>query len=238
MEKLNCSYISLGFLLGIISSIHCFSMCGPLTFFFLKKKENQMKMKMKNKNQMKMKNKNEMLKKNFNNFNYQIGRMISYILLGYIFGTIGYRLNLIGYQKKTSLFLGGNIIFSSLMKRNHLIIKNPLYFLLNLLNKLIFLKKNFFFLKGLFNGLIPCSIVYIAISIAISIGKSLLGGIFMFYFGLGTVPMMFTLFSNLLIFKKILLNNITLFKIIMGFILLIRGLGIIDFYPKLIKIRK
>ncbi|WP_110504282.1 sulfite exporter TauE/SafE family protein [Candidatus Karelsulcia muelleri] len=223
MEKLNCSYISLGFLLGIISSIHCFSMCGPLTFFFLKKKENQMT------------NKNEMLKKNFNNFNYQIGRMISYILLGYIFGTIGYRLNLIGYQKKTSLFLGGNIIFSSLMKRNHLIIKNPLYFLLK---KLIFLKNNFFFLKGLFNGLIPCSIVYIAISLALSIGNSLLGGIFMFYFGLGTVPMMFTLFSNLLIFKKILLNNITLFKIIMGFILLIRGLGIIYFYPKLIKIRK
>ncbi|XMD31615.1 MAG: sulfite exporter TauE/SafE family protein [Candidatus Karelsulcia muelleri] len=214
MEKLNCSYISLGFLLGIISSIHCFSMCGPLTFFFLKLK----------------------LKKNFNNFNYQIGRMISYILLGYIFGTIGYRLNLIGYQKKTSLFLGGNIIFSSLMKRNHLIIKNPLYFLLK---KLIFLKKNFLFLKGLFNGLIPCSIVYIAISLAISRGNSLLGGIFMFYFGLGTVPMMFTLFSikNLLIFnlKKILLNNITFLKIIMGFILLIRGLGIIDFSPKLIK---
>ncbi|WP_110474356.1 sulfite exporter TauE/SafE family protein [Candidatus Karelsulcia muelleri] len=210
MEKLNCSYISLGFLLGIISSIHCFSMCGPITFFFLK------------------------LKKNFNNFNYQIGRMISYILLGYIFGTIGYRLNLIGYQKKTSFFLGGNIIFSSLMKRNHLIIKNPLYFLLK---KLIFLKKNFFFLKGLFNGLIPCSIVYIAISLAISRGNSLLGGIFMFYFGLGTVPMMFTLFSikNLLIFnlKKILLNNITLLKIIMGFLLLIRGF--IDFYPKLIK---
>ncbi|XZQ54447.1 MAG: sulfite exporter TauE/SafE family protein [Candidatus Karelsulcia muelleri] len=212
MEKLNCSYISLGFLLGIISSIHCFSMCGPITFFFLKKKI-----------------KNEMLKKNLNNFNYQIGRMISYILLGYIFGTIGYRFNLIGYQKKTSLFLGGNIIFSSLMKRNHLIMKNPLYFILN---KLICLKQNL--VKGLFNGLIPCSIVYIAISIAISIGNSLLGGIFMFYFGLGTVPMMFTLFSNLLIFKKILLNNITLLKIIMGFILLIRGLGIIDFYPKLI----
>ncbi|WP_110480606.1 hypothetical protein [Candidatus Karelsulcia muelleri] len=46
---------------------------------------------------------------------------------------------------------------------------------------------NFFLLKGLFNVLIPCSIVYI--------GNSLLGGIFMFYFGLGTVPMMFTLFS-------------------------------------------
>ncbi|WP_110482781.1 sulfite exporter TauE/SafE family protein [Candidatus Karelsulcia muelleri] len=215
MEKLNCSYISIGFLLGIISSIHCFSMCGPITFFFLKKKEKKIK--------------NEMLKKNLNNFNYQIGRMISYILLGYIFGTIGYRFNLIGYQKKTSLFLGGNIIFSSLIKRNHLIMKNPLYFILK---KLICLKQNL--VKGLFNGLIPCSIVYIAISIAISIGNSLLGGIFMFYFGLGTVPMMFTLFSNLLIFKKILLNNITLLKIIMGFILLIRGLGIIDFYPKLI----
>ncbi|XMD98657.1 MAG: sulfite exporter TauE/SafE family protein [Candidatus Karelsulcia muelleri] len=212
MEKLNCSYISIGFLLGIISSIHCFSMCGPITFFFLKKKENKIK-----------------IKKNLNNFNYQIGRMISYILLGYIFGTIGYRFNLIGYQKKTSLFLGGNIIFSSLIKRNNLIMKNPLYFIFN---KLIFLKKNF--VKGLFNGLIPCSIVYLAISIAISIGNSFFGGIFMFYFGLGTVPMMFTLFSNLLIFKKILLNNITLLKIIMGFILLIRGLGIIDFYPKLI----
>ncbi|WGS82267.1 MAG: sulfite exporter TauE/SafE family protein [Candidatus Karelsulcia muelleri] len=217
--KLNCSYISIGFLLGLISSIHCFSMCGPLTFCWLKKHFKNFK--------------------NFKNFTYQIGRMISYILLGYIFGTIGYRLNLIGYQKKTSLFLGGNIIFSSLIKRNHLIIKNPLYFLLK---KLICLKQNFFLLRGLLNGFLPCSIVYIAISIAISIGNSLLGGIFMFYFGLGTVPMMFTLFSikNLLIFnlKKILLNNITLFKIIMGFLLFIRGLGIIDFYPKLIKKRR
>ncbi|WGS82784.1 MAG: sulfite exporter TauE/SafE family protein [Candidatus Karelsulcia muelleri] len=215
MAKLNCSYISIGFLFGIMSSLHCLSMCGTLTFVWLKK--------------------------NFKNFPYQIGRMISYILLGYIFGTIGSRLNLIGYQKKTSLFLGGNIIFSSLIKRNHLIIKNPLYFLLK---KLIFLKQNFFLLKGLLNGFLPCSIVYIAISIAISIGNSLLGVMFMFYFGLGTVPMMFTLFSikNLLIFnffkKKILLNNITLLKRIMGFLLLIRGLGIIDFYPKLINKRR
>ncbi|XMD98914.1 MAG: sulfite exporter TauE/SafE family protein [Candidatus Karelsulcia muelleri] len=180
---------------GIMSSLHCLRMCGTITFVWLKK--------------------------NFKNFPYQIGRMISYILLGYIFGTIGSRLNLIGYQKKTSLFLGGNIIFSSLIKRNHLIIKNPLYFLLK---KLIFLKQNFFLLKGLLNGFLPCSIVYI--------GNSLLGVMFMFYFGLGTVPMMF--FFK----KKILLNNITFLKRIMGFLLLIRGLGIIDFYPKLINKRR
>ncbi|WP_110480607.1 urease accessory protein UreH domain-containing protein [Candidatus Karelsulcia muelleri] len=64
MEKLNCSYIYIGFLLVIISSLHCFSMCGPITFFLLK-----------------------------NNLNSQIGRIIYYILLGYIFGTIGYRFN-------------------------------------------------------------------------------------------------------------------------------------------------
>ncbi|WP_110483067.1 urease accessory protein UreH domain-containing protein [Candidatus Karelsulcia muelleri] len=66
MEKLNCSYISIGFLLGIISSLHCFSMCGPITFFFLKKKEkknqNQIKIKNQNQNQnqnqIKIKNKN------------------------------------------------------------------------------------------------------------------------------------------------------------------------------------
>ncbi|RIU86173.1 urease accessory protein UreH domain-containing protein [Candidatus Karelsulcia muelleri] len=79
-----------------------------------------------------------------------------------------------------------------------------------------------YFIIGIINGFIPCSIVYIAISIAISIGNFFLGGVFMFYFGLGTVPIMFTTFSIGNFYrKKILLNNITL---ILGILLLIRGL--------------
>ncbi len=207
MEKLN--YITIGFLLGLISSIHCFSMCGPITFFFSIERENKIKMLI-------------------TNFLYQIGRIISYILLGFIFVIIGYEFALAGFQKKLSLFLGVNIIFSFFLKKKYIF-----YFFFKKIENILdffFKKKKSFFLLGILNGLIPCSIVYIAISIAISIGNIFWGVMFMFYFGLGTVPMMFTTFSigkfiNFNI-KKILLKNITILTLIIGILLLIRGLGL------------
>ncbi|RIU86174.1 sulfite exporter TauE/SafE family protein [Candidatus Karelsulcia muelleri] len=96
MEKLN--YINIGFILGLISSIHCFSMCGPITFLISIDRENKMKILI-------------------TNIIYQIGRIISYILLGFIFGTIGYGFSLAGFQKKISLFLGLNIIISFFFKK-------------------------------------------------------------------------------------------------------------------------
>ncbi|BAO66317.1 sulfite exporter TauE/SafE family protein [Candidatus Karelsulcia muelleri] len=205
MEKLN--YITIGFILGLISSIHCFSMCGPITFFFSLERENKIKMLIKN-------------------LLYQIGRIISYILLGFIFGIIGYEFALAGFQKKLSLFLGGNLICSFFFKKKY----NIYFFLKKIISLIFFFKKKSFFIIGILNGLLPCSIVYIAISIAISIGNIFWGVMFMFYFGLGTVPMMFTTFSigkyiNFNI-KNILLNNITILTLIIGILLLIRGLGL------------
>lgn len=46
------------------------------------------------------------------------------------------------------------------------------------------------FLIGLLNGLLPCGLVYMAIAAAIATGSAPGGSLFMFLFGLGTLPMM------------------------------------------------
>jgi sulfite exporter TauE/SafE len=44
---------------------------------------------------------------------------------------------------------------------------------------------------GLLNGLLPCGLVYLALSSSVITANSFHGGMFMFFFGLGTFPAMF-----------------------------------------------
>ena len=50
---------------------------------------------------------------------------------------------------------------------------------------------HFLFFIGLLNGLLPCGLVYLGIAGAIATGHYIKGAEFMFYFGIGTVPIMY-----------------------------------------------
>ena len=47
-------------------------------------------------------------------------------------------------------------------------------------------------LLGMLNGLLPCGMVYLALISSVATGSILGGGLFMFLFGAGTLPMMMT----------------------------------------------
>ena len=49
------------------------------------------------------------------------------------------------------------------------------------------------FILGMVNGLLPCGLVYLALAGALTTGNIYSGGLFMFFFGLGTIPMLFGL---------------------------------------------
>ena len=87
-----------------------------------------------------------------------------------------------------------------------------------------------FYLLGLSNGLLPCGLVYLALSWAINSTTVFTGTGYMFAFGIGTIPALFTLsyLGNVFtlkarnFFKKIFPFII----ILMGLILIARGLSL------------
>ncbi|MDP3830172.1 MAG: sulfite exporter TauE/SafE family protein, partial [Ignavibacteriaceae bacterium] len=73
-------HITAGFILGLLGSLHCLGMCGPIALALPL---------------------NQTTKASFilSRFLYNFGRVISYSLMGLVFGLLGDRLKLIGLQQ-------------------------------------------------------------------------------------------------------------------------------------------
>jgi len=83
---------------------------------------------------------------------------------------------------------------------------------------------------GLLNGLLPCAMVYIALAGAIKTGSYLDGAFFMLFFGVGTLPLMFSvsIFANAinstwrLRFQKL----IPVMMLVLGVLFVLRGMNL------------
>jgi uncharacterized protein len=169
-----------GFILGLVGSIHCIGMCGPIVLALPVKDDSQLKLIM-------------------GRILYNLGRVITYSIMGALFGLFGSRLILFGLQQNLSIILGIIILIFVLTPGK---IKIKLYDL-SLVKKLLSNLKSQFsildssrtifslFVIGLLNGLLPCGFVYIGIAGAVSTGNWLHGTLYMMLFGLGTFPIMF-----------------------------------------------
>ncbi|MBS1600860.1 MAG: sulfite exporter TauE/SafE family protein [Bacteroidetes bacterium] len=207
-----------GFTLGMISSLHCVGMCGPLVMslpvYHMRGRE-----------------------KLFSLLTYHFGRISTYAVFGLIFGLLGRRIFIAGFQRWFSIGLGIFIIFILI---RHFFFKNSF--------QPVFLKKYYqkiqqwsislwkdpskksFLLLGIANGLLPCGMVYIAIAAALSISDVMLSVFFMVLFGIGTLPALLSLgYFGYLInisarnkMKKI----IPFFMAGMGLLLILRGLNL------------
>ncbi|MGN1329791.1 MAG: sulfite exporter TauE/SafE family protein [Clostridia bacterium] len=165
------------FLVGLLTSVHCISMCGGIN---LSQSINSVK------------NEGKILK---SNVLYNLGRVISYTVIGGIVGTIGSVITLNGIFKGLIAIIAGIImiimginmldIFPTLRKFNIRIPKK----LAIALNKSKRGKTSFYI--GLVNGFMPCGPLQAMQVYALSTGNFLRGAISMFLFSLGTVPLMF-----------------------------------------------
>lgn len=211
--------IGTAFFLGFAGSLHCFGMCGPIAFAIAVDRNNYLKMISQN-------------------ITYQFGRIISYTALGIFFGMIGYGFSLAGFHKILSLLLGLGMmtsVFFSKKRLNRFRPLRPYKLWLGRLQSALggFIRKKTFsalFITGLLNGLLPCGLVYTAVTAAISMGNTLSGGLFMLYFGMGTVPLMFVTvmignFISLRIRNKMLRVN-SLMVFFLGFLLVLRTLSL------------
>ncbi|XOD68037.1 MAG: sulfite exporter TauE/SafE family protein [Flavobacteriales bacterium Tduv] len=211
--------IGTAFLLGFSGSLHCFGMCGPIAFTIAVDRNNH-------------------LKRLFQNITYQLGRVISYTSLGLFFGIIGYGFSLAGFHKILSILLGLGMMASVFFSKKKLNKIKPLrsytFWLGRVQSALggFIRKKNFsaLFITGFLNGLLPCGLVYASVNAAMSMGNIFSSGLFMLYFGMGTVPLMFITvimgnFISLRIRNKIL-RVAPVIVFFVGFLLIFRSLGL------------
>ena len=205
--------------LGLAGSFHCIGMCGPIAFVIPVDRSSKTKLI-------------------YQTFLYHIGRLISYSLIGLLFGLLGKGLYLAGFQQRLSILIGLVMIALVLIPIsifNRYNFSKPFYKIIGQVKRKlgIYLKmksNKAIFSIGFFNGFLPCGLVYMALIGSISTGNALQGALYMTLFGLGTVPMMTAAllmgnFVNLTLRKKIQ-KAIPVFVVIIGLLFILRGLGL------------
>ncbi|WP_452598262.1 sulfite exporter TauE/SafE family protein [Pontimicrobium sp. MEBiC01747] len=207
------------FIFGLLGSFHCVGMCGPIAFLLPLDRKNNTKRVM------------QLL-------SYHLGRLLTYSVLGLIFGIIGKSLNLFGFQQQLSIIIGILMITVIVIPTrvfNRYNFSKPLYKLVGKVKKAMGseLKKKSpgtFFTIGYLNGLLPCGLVYMAIFGALGTGNAWEGSLYMIIFGLGTIPLMTTAIylGNFLTtsVKQYILKAIPVFVVVIGMLFILRGLGL------------
>jgi hypothetical protein len=207
------------FFFGLISSLHCIGMCGPIALMLPVDRKNP-------------------AKKIIQIVTYHIGRLAAYATIGLVFGLIGRGFFLAGMQQKLSIFIGISIIVVILIPERTFAQYNfskPVFKLISKIKTNLgsqFKNKSYksLFTIGLLNGFLPCGMVYVALFGAIAMQSASLGVLYMILFGLGTVPMMSSVvylnsFLTIPIRNKIQ-KAIPYVGVIIGVLFILRGLGL------------
>ncbi len=204
--------------MGMLGSFHCVGMCGPLALSLPLSS-------------------NSLWAKFSGAFLYNSGRIVTYAAFGTVFGIIGNSVAMFGYQQWLSVIMGIAIIVfvvlpktASPFKNNH----GVLAFFERLragLGKLFF-KKGYssLFAIGLLNGLLPCGLVYMAAAGAVATGDVKSSVLFMVFFGLGTLPVMWSIafFGNYVgvSVRQKIRKAYPYMMTVMACLLILRGLGL------------
>ncbi|WP_036155393.1 sulfite exporter TauE/SafE family protein [Maribacter forsetii] len=206
-------------ILGLMGSLHCVGMCGPIAFMLPVDRTNN-------------------YKKFGQIFIYHFGRLLAYGIIGLVFGLLGKGLSIFGIQQKLSIAIGIIMILIVLIPYqtfNKYNLSKPIYKIIskvkNQLGKELKKKSPDTFLTiGFLNGFLPCGLVYMALFGSIAMGNALQGSLYMVLFGVGTLPLMTAAiyFSNLLKggIRQNVQRAIPVFVIIIGALFILRGLGL------------
>ena len=176
------------FVLGLVGSLHCAVMCGPLVLAVTGARAAGRPVRC-------------------SRFIYHAGRLTVYAGLGALFGAVGKTFALAGMQRFAdadggvallqrwlSIVAGVSILMG-------LLFSTRLAFLVPFSRLVVKLKSVFVrllqrrtlasqFFLGLINGLLPCGLVYIAAAGAATTLSPAIGALHMIAFGVGTLPML------------------------------------------------
>ncbi len=170
------------FLIGFLGSMHCVGMCGGLVTTLTMSRSSIWWSGL---------------------ASYQVGRILTYTLFGLIAGMIGMAITQVDWfadmQRGLTLFAGTLMIIFGLNLAGWL--PDPFVNIITRFTTWIGLTKWIhaattsrmpmsWLMVGLFNGLLPCGLVYAALALSLTSGNMVLSASMMFAFGLGTIPAM------------------------------------------------
>ncbi|MFQ5498984.1 MAG: sulfite exporter TauE/SafE family protein [Candidatus Zixiibacteriota bacterium] len=167
------------FVVGLFGSVHCLGMCGPIALALPQRD------------------------KAITNFAvgrliYNLGRIVTYSMMGVLVGVIGQRINLAGYQQALSVTVGVVILIIVLAPQRFIGRLTPTGLFDAVFARLKQSWQKLFragsipalLAIGILNGFLPCGLVYVALAGAATTGNIATGVAYMFVFGLGTLPAM------------------------------------------------
>lgn len=160
---------------GVLGSLHCAAMCGPLQLMVPVPPGGAGRVVT-------------------GRLVYQLGRLMTYLLLGLLAGLVGKSIWLIGVQRWLSLGLGVAILAGFFLSKR-VAVSLPAVRLVGWLKTAMSrqLQRRTWgslALLGALNGLLPCGLVYTALAGAVTTGSWSGAMLFMAWFGVGTIPMM------------------------------------------------
>jgi sulfite exporter TauE/SafE len=223
-----------GLIFGLVTSLHCAGMCGPIAVALPLHGET-------------------VSQKLFGGFLYNIGRTVTYVGLGAVLGLFGQGINALGFQSWLSVVTGvlmiSTVAFPSLFSFNMGGSGSQGWSLLGRLKaglRRLFSTRSYtsLFGIGLLNGFLPCGPLYAALIISAGYGQMTKSMLFMAMFGLGTIPMLLTIsaIGNILSLsvRKKFSKLLPALIVVIGLLFILRGLnlGIPFLSPKKEKIEK
>ncbi len=201
--------------LGLLGSLHCAAMCGPLQIALPLPPHG-------------------VGRAVTGRLIYQLGRLLTYCLLGVVAGLAGKSIFLAGLQRWLSIALGLAVLAGFFLSKK-LAVSAPvarLVFRLKTAMSAQLQRRTFrsLALLGALNGLLPCGLVYVALAGAVSRGSLAAGILFMALFGLGTMPTMLAVSLSgrilPLAFRSKLRAAIPVGVCLLAMLLILRGLAL------------
>jgi sulfite exporter TauE/SafE len=213
------NWIFAGLAFGFLGSVHCVGMCGPLALSLPG---------------------GDQLPARFllDRLLYNLGRAVTYTLLGALVGTLGYAAALVGAQQAISIGIGILMILAAVVpwvsRQVRWLEQAPSAFLSRVTEPMGRLYRSGGFgamlIIGLLNGLLPCGFVYAALATALTAGSVVGSMTFMAAFGLGTLPAMLavSLLGRLAgtAWRTRLQRLVPVGLALVGLLLIVRGLGL------------
>ncbi len=205
--------------IGLVGSLHCIGMCGPIAISLPLGRKSWWQ-------------------RTLGGLTYNFGRILTYGLLGAVFGLLGQGIEMAGLQRWASILIGVVMILSVLFPA---LFKGKVkleQFLFGYAGRMVGKFRKLFaiqslpslFLIGLLNGLLPCGLVYVAVAGALNTNSIPGGIVFMLLFGLGTLPVMLAipLLGNLIGsgFRKKYRYLLSVLVVVLGILFVLRGLSL------------
>jgi sulfite exporter TauE/SafE len=207
------------FIMGALGSFHCIGMCGPLAIALPVHQPG--------------------LQGRFTaTLLYNSGRVVTYSLFGLVAGAVGESFSFFGWQQWLSIVAGATIAAMIILPRlfpaqlGNISLPTRFFGKLRQAFGQLFFKKNqsALFAIGLLNGLLPCGLVYLALAGATATGNIPGAVIFMAAFGLGTLPVMWSIaFWGQVIgisLRRKIRKAYPYMMITMACLLMLRGMGL------------